>query len=110
MGISKLSFQDVLANGMATLVVMRAEDLKQTIVDCINETKRNMERDIALNNSDVLLTTNQVIERLSISRTTLWHWVKKRYIIPVEIGGKQRYKLSDVNAILKGDNEVFKEA
>ena len=110
MGISKLSFQDVLANGMATLVVMRAEDLKQTIVDCINETKRNMERDIALNNSEVLLTTNQVIERLSISRTTLWHWVKKRYIIPVEIGGKQRYKLSDVNAILKGDNDVFKEA
>ena len=110
MGISKLSFQDVLANDMATLVVMRAEDLKQTIVDCINEAKRNMEKDIALNNSDVLLTSNQVLERLSISRTTLWHWVKKRYIIPVEIGGKQRYKLSDVNAILKGDNEVFKEA
>ena len=78
--------------------------------DCINEAKRNMEKDIALNNSDVLLTSNQVLERLSISRTTLWHWVKKRYIIPIEIGGKQRYKLSDVNAILKGDNEVFKEA
>ena len=78
--------------------------------DCINEAKRNMEKDIALNNSDVLLTSNQVLERLSISRTTLWHWVKKRCIIPIEIGGKQRYKLSDVNAILKGDIEVFKEA
>ena len=110
MGISKLSFQDVLANGMATLVVMRAEDLKQTIIDTVNEGKRNMQRDIALNNSDVLLTSSQVLERLSISRTTLWHWVKKRYIIPVEIGGKQRYKLSDVNAILKGEDEVFKEA
>ena len=110
MGISKLSFQDVLANNMVTLVVMRAEDLKQTIIDTINEAKRNMEKEIALNNSDVLLTSNQVLERLSISRTTLWHWVKKRYIIPIEIGGKQRYKLSDVNAILKGDNEVFKEA
>ena len=110
MGISKLSFQDVLENDMATLVVMRAEDLKQTIIDTINEAKRNMEKEIALNQSDVLLTSNQVLERLSISRTTLWHWVKRRYIIPIEIGGKQRYKLSDVNAILKGDNEVFKEA
>ena len=71
MGISKLSFQDVMANGMATLVVMRAEDLKQTIIDTVNEAKRNMERDIALNNSDVLLTSSQVLERLSISRTTL---------------------------------------
>ena len=110
MGISKLSFQDVLENDMATLVVMRAEDLKQTIIETINEAKRNMEKEIALNQSDVLLTSNQVLERLSISRTTLWHWVKRRYIIPIEIGGKQRYKLSDVNAILKGDNEVFKEA
>lgn len=110
MSISKLSFQDVLENDMATLVVMRAEDLKQTIIDTINEAKRNMEKEIALNQSDVLLTSNQVLERLSISRTTLWHWVKRRYIIPIEIGGKQRYKLSDVNAILKGDNEVFKEA
>ena len=43
MGISKLSFQDVLSNGVATLVVMRAEDLKQTIIDTVNEAKRNME-------------------------------------------------------------------
>ena len=110
MGISKNSIQDVFATGVATLVVMKADDLKQTIIETVKEAKRNMEKDIALNNSEVLLTTNQVLERLSISRTTLWHWVKKRYIIPVEIGGKQRYKLSDVNAILKGNNDVFKEA
>ena len=110
MSTSKNSVQDVLSNGVATLVVLKVEDLKQTIIETVMEAKRNMEKDIALNNSDVLLTTNQVLERLSISRTTLWHWVKKRYIIPVEIGGKQRYKLSDVNAILKGEDEVFKEA
>ena len=110
MSTSKNSVQDVLSNGVATLVVLKVEDLKQTIIETVMEAKRNMEKDIALNNSDVLLTTNQVLERLSISRTTLWHWVKKRYIIPVEIGGKQRNKLSDVNAILKGEDEVFKEA
>ena len=110
MSTSKNSVQDVLSNGVATLVVLKVEDLKQTIIETVMEAKRNMEKDIALNNSEVLLTSTQVLDRLSISRTTLWHWVKKRYIIPVEIGGKQRYKLSDVNAILKGDDEVFKEA
>ena len=85
-------------------------DLKKVITNAIDETKRCMEKDISLRNSEILLTSKQVMDRLAISRTTLWNWVKKKYIIPVEIGGKQRYKLSDVNAILKGDDEVFKEA
>ena len=104
MSKSQLSFQDVLDNNVATLVVMRPDDLKQTIIDAINEAKRKMEDDIKLNASDMFLTTNQVLQRLAISRTTLWNWNKAGYIIPVEIGGKLRYKLSDVNAILTGGN------
>ncbi len=102
MKTSKSSIQDVLNGNLATFVVIKAEDLKQTIIDTINETRRRMEEEIALNNSDVLLTTNQVLDRLAISRTTLWSWTKRGYIIPIDIGGKQRYKLSDVNAILNG--------
>jgi len=110
MKISKLSIEDVLDNSVATLIMIKPEDLKQTIINVVDEARRRMEKEIALNNSEVLLTTKQVTERLSISRTTLWHWVKKGYVIPVVIGGKQRYKLSDVNTILQGKNEVFREA
>ena len=102
MSKSNLSFNDVLNDNVATLVVMRADDLKQTIIDTVNEARRKMEDDIALNNVDTLLTTNQVLERLAISRTTLWNWNKSGYFLPIEIGGKFRYKLSDVNAILNG--------
>ena len=102
MNRSNLSFSDVLNNNVATLVVMRADDLKQTIIETVNEARKKMEEDIALNNVETLLTTNQVLERLAISRTTLWNRNKSGYIQPVEIGGKLRYKLSDVNAILKG--------
>ena len=56
----------------------------------------------------MLLTTNQVLERLKVSRTTLWVWVKKKYIVPIEIGGRQRYKLSDINAILESGDKLFK--
>jgi excisionase family DNA binding protein len=44
------------------------------------------------------------MERLSISRKTLYNWVHKKYLIPIEIGGKKRFKLSDVNAILNNSN------
>ena len=108
MDISKKTVQEVLNNGMATLVVIKAEDLKQTIHDAVSEAKKALEKDIALKYSDMLLTTNQVLERLKVSRTTLWVWVKKKYIIPVEVGGRQRYRLSDINAILEGGDALFK--
>ena len=108
MDISKITVQDVLNSGMSTLLVIKAEDLKQTIYDAVNEAKRALEEDIALKNSDMLLTTNQVLERLKVSRTTLWVWVKKKFIVPIEIGGRQRYKLSDINAILESGDKLFK--
>ena len=108
MDISKKTVHEVLNNGMATLVVIKAEDLKQTIHDAVCEAKKALEKDIALKHSDMLLTTNQVLERLKVSRTTLWVWVKKKYIIPVEVGGRQRYRLSDINAILEGGDALFK--
>ena len=108
MKISKLSIEVLLDNSVATLIMIKPEDLKQTIYDAVNEAKRALEEDIALKNSDMLLTTNQVLERLKVSRTTLWVWVKKKYIVPIEIGGRQRYKLSDINAILESGDKLFK--
>ena len=106
--MSKNSVQEVLNSGVATLVVINSEDLRQTIFDAVNEAKRALEKDIALKHCDMLLTTNQVIERLKVSRTTLWVWVKKKYIVPVEVGGRQRFRLSDINAILENGDELFK--
>lgn len=81
--------------------MITAADLKEVIRDTVLETKRELEAEIAKNKSDVLLTTDEVAERLSVSRTTLWKWEKKNYLCPIEVGGKRRYKLSDINEILR---------
>ena len=72
---------DILKSGGTTLMVIKAEDLKKAICETVSETRRQME------NEDV-------------SRTTLWNWRKEGYLVPIEIGGKYRYKLSDINTIL----------
>lgn len=81
-------------------MVIKAEDLKKAICDTICETRRQMENEIAKNESETLLTGQQVQEKLNVSRTTLWNWRKDGYLVPIEIGGKYRYKLSDINKIL----------
>ena len=91
---------DILKSGGTTLMVIKAEDLKKAIRETISETRRQMEDEIEMNNSETLLSGQQVQDKLSVSRTTLWNWRKDGYLVPIEIGGKYRYRLSDINTIL----------
>ena len=34
---------------------------------------------------------------------TLWRWAKVGYLVPINVGGKRRYRMSDVKRILEGD-------
>ena len=95
------AIQDILEKRGSTLLLMSAEDLKKTIKDTVSEARRILEAEVVNGKGEFLLTTNEVIERLSISRKTLYNWEKRKYLVPIEIGGKKRFKLSDVNTILK---------
>ncbi len=47
------------------------------------------------------LTITQAAKLLSIDRSTLWHWDKEGYLKKIHIGGKPRYKRSDIDRILQ---------
>ena len=48
------------------------------------------------------LTRKQTAEMLGVDLSTLWRWHKEGYLIPIEMGGKRRYRLSDVKKIMGG--------
>jgi len=49
---------------------------------------------------ETYLTRKQTAEKLQTTLPTLWTWNKNGYLKNVHVGGKVRYKLSDVNKIL----------
>ncbi len=70
----------------------------------IAEAKRELEQIITDQNTETYPSREKVMELLGISETTLWRWNKIGYLVPINIGGKRRYKMSDVRRILEGDN------
>ncbi len=96
----ELAIQDILEKRGSTLLLISADDLKRTIKETVSEARRILEAEVVNGKGEFLLTTKEVLERLSISRKTIYNWEKKKYLVPIEIGGKKRFKLSDVNAIL----------
>ena len=51
------------------------------------------------------ITRKQAAKMLDVDLSTLWRWdTQLDYLHPVDIGGKRKYKLSDVNKILRGQH------
>jgi hypothetical protein len=44
---------------------------------------------------------NSTAEMLDVDLSTLWRWNNEKYLCAVEVGGKRKYKLSEVNKILR---------
>lgn len=80
-------------------------DLMEANMLLIAEVKRELEQTIADEKVETYLSREKVMEILDISSSTLWRWQRTNYIVPIMVGGKRRYRRSDVNRILGGDED-----
>ena len=64
------------------------------------ETREELERDLSRSRKEVFLTKDKVMEMLDVSSSTLWRWQKAGYLVPVSVGGSNRFRLSDINRII----------
>lgn len=85
-----------------TILAVRADDLVEANTRLIDQVRADLEREIANKQSVVYLTREQVIAKLNIVPSTLWRWQKRGYLVPVKVGGENRYKSTDIDRILEG--------
>ena len=78
-------------------------DLIEANTLLIAEVKRELEQTIADEKAETYLSREKVLETLDIASTTLWRWQKLNYLVPIMVGGKRRYRKSDIMKILEGD-------
>ena len=87
--------------GNLTLSI-KAGELVEAIDYCINKTRRELEQQITDANTETYPSPDQVAKIFDVDKSTLWRWRKQGYLVPIEIGGKRRYKMSDIKRILEG--------
>lgn len=75
-------------------------DLKEFALDIILQTKRELEDLVIAQKSETYISRQRACEMLDVDSTTLWRWAKRNYLIPATVGGKKRYKMSDINKML----------
>lgn len=84
-------------------ITLKAGDLKEWANYIIGLTRQELEQQVANAKSETYLSRDEVAKMLGVDKSTLWRWSKRDYLVPIVIGVKRRYKMSDIKRIL-GEN------
>ncbi len=97
------SINEMMALGNNFTVAIKLEDLVEFHREVLADVKKELEAQVVEEREERYLSIKQVCELLSIDASTLWRWRKRGYLVPVSIGGKRRYRLSEIKKILGSD-------
>ena len=94
------SIQDLLLCPENIVLQLKKEDLKEFANQILLGAKSIAMLEVeAAVTSDQLLTIDEAAKLLSVSKMTLYRWDKTDYLKKVEIGGKRRYRKSDIERL-----------
>lgn len=84
------------------MILCDREEIKCELLSIYKEMRAEAKAEAETKAKEMLLTSEEVMSTLKISDTTLWRWGKCDYLKPIYIGGKKRYRKSDIIAIIEG--------
>jgi predicted DNA-binding transcriptional regulator AlpA len=77
-------------------------DLYEFGEELVRKSKQQLEQLLQDEATEKYLSIEKTAELLEINKSSLWRWDKQNYLKPISIGGKRRYKMSDIKRILEG--------
>ncbi|MBV8038868.1 helix-turn-helix domain-containing protein [Bacteroides sp. AN502] len=93
-----MNIQNLINSGANVAVTISLLDLREWALELMNESKQEKEEDV----SDNYLSVGEVIDKLRVNASTLWRWDKSGYLKKLKVGGKVRYRESDVIKLMEG--------
>jgi len=83
-------------------ITVTGADLLEMVKKCVSITKEGLEQTIRDSATESYLTPEKTAQHFDCNLSTLWRWNKSGYLKHIEIGGKRRYKMSDIQRLMEG--------
>lgn len=95
-----MNLSELSQSGANISVTISLNDLTAFAENLISKTKKQLEADVIASTEERFLSRTETCDYLQVDQSTLWRWANRGYLVPVEMGGKRLYKLSDLKRIL----------
>jgi hypothetical protein len=86
-------------------ITIQKSDLVDFVNFMINKTKSEIEAEVIAQKAERYVPRLEACNILKVDQSTLFRWAKRGYLVPIEVGGKRMYKLSDLQRILNGGRD-----
>lgn len=93
-----MNIKEILNSNANIQISVGIAELKEFALCVANEIMARYEKQP----EEVYWTADQTAKRFQVDKSTLWRWAKQNYLIPIKVGGKTRYKESDIKKIMEG--------
>jgi len=80
---------------------VKAGELMEAVNYCVSKTRSDLEQIIQDEAQEKYLSIEKTAELLDVDRSSIWRWTKAGILKPVVLGGKRRFRLSDINKLLE---------
>jgi len=100
-----MSMYELLSNNAGVNITINAGQLIEVVDYCVAKARKELEQQITDANCETYPSVDQAAKILDVTKSSLWRWKKQGLLVPIEIGGKRRYKMSDIQRILEGGKE-----
>lgn len=95
-----ISILDAAKANPDLIVSIKLGDLLEANELLLEKSKKDLKESLQQEQTETYPSKQKVASMLSVSVPTLWRWSKSGYLRPITVGGKIRYRMSDVKKIL----------
>jgi len=92
--------EEFFKNNPNVNITVSATDLQKVFDYAISRTRS----EFGESKNETYYTIAETAKELKVSKPTLWRWCKSGYLVPITVGGKRRYKTSDIQKLLTKSN------
>lgn len=100
-----IDIESLAGLGANVRVELTADDLRmfaESIVERTLVARERLAEQSAPEREETYLGTREVQQMLGVCEGTLITWAKRGYLVPIKVGSKNRYALSDIRRIQNG--------
>lgn len=98
-----LNLIELAKEAPGTIISIPVQDLVFANERLVEKTIADLEKKLVEKRETIYFTKDQVLAKLNVAPSTLWRWQKRGYLLPVKVGGENRYRSTDIDKILEGE-------
>ena len=93
-----MNINEILRSGANVQLVINALDLKELFLEWQAEVEANK----VIEKEETYKTVEEAAAILHRDRSSLWRWAKSGYLVPIKVGAKSFYRMSDIKKLMEG--------